>query len=454
MAEVDCCDVDLSKINVHEHGSKAHKKKATMFEWANKRNPLQEQIKDTEQLKWTFERYPLIPFAGTSFWSGHSLLSFMLSMTANSTTHGACIVSQRKFAFGGKLQVTKNADSIFDFEEETVSDELKKKFSKFIKTIRLNTTDIKQLSENIFTSYKATGNAYFTMTRSETLGVKSVSLNFYQPDTCCYIDTKKSQDKLIAISNCWEYDYLEKNPPTIVPLYPNFIKRRSGEEVTMFHLKDTTDWYGRPDSISSYLYQYREFQDVNYLMLECDNGFTGKVFIEVEDGDPELDDVDAPDQLDDIIEQFENSFTNKGDNPLSIMFMTRPTGAQQAYIHQFKPNTNEKFFEISSDISERKILISHSWSARLLGESKAAGLSTNLFTDELESKLPLLEGYQTTIENILNMAIAECTTYMGETELDGMGVKFSTPFEVIMSTTRDLRAGKDMNAEQSVFDEQ
>ena len=72
------------------------------------------------------------------------------------------------------------------------------------------------------------------------------------------------------------------------------------------------------------------------------------------------------------------------------MFMTRPSRASQAYVHEFAPNTNEKFFDTTASINERKILISHSWSARLLRESKAAGLSTNLFTDELESSYHFL----------------------------------------------------------------
>ena len=52
----------------------------------------------------------------------------------------------------------------------------------------------------------------------------------------------------------------------------------------MFHIKIQPEWYGRPDSMASLLYQYRRFQDANYLIMESDNNFTGKVFIEIEMG--------------------------------------------------------------------------------------------------------------------------------------------------------------------------
>lgn len=459
IGEVACCndettDQALADFNPKIHGTRVSHKKTTIFDWTNKRNPLLDQMRDINGIAKTFEKYPLIPFAGSSKGTGHALLKFLMSMYHLSTTHGACIVSQKKFAFGGKMDVTVNADPEFDFEEEEISIAEKKKYSAFIRTIQYNTANLKGLAENIFLSKKITGNAYVSLTRSETLGVKSTSINFYNPDTCLYLATEKGEDKIMVISDCFDFDYLTKHPPTLVPLYPNFVKKATGEEVTMFHLKDTTDWYGRPDSLSSFLYQYREFQDANYLIQECDNGFTGKVFIEIEDGDPETEDPDNPDSVDSVVEEFEKSFTNKGENPLSIMFMTRPQGAGQAFIHQFKPNTNEKFFEISSSISERKILISHSWSARLLGESKAAGLSTNLFTDELESKLPLLEGYQTDIENFLNIILQQACIYMGEETFATMGVKFRTPFNVIASATRDERAGKNMNQKSSTLTEE
>lgn len=420
-----------------------------LFNWTAERNPIAGQIKDTKELTKLFKKYPLVPYAGDNLHSGHRLLYFLMSMMDLSTTHGACVISQKKFAFGGKLGLVKNSDAVFDFEEEVDNVDLKKQYAAFVKGIRMNASDIKTFSENLFVSYKATGNGYFSLVLSESMGVKTASLNYHGADTVLYIAPDKPSDDLwLAVSN--DFHKLDQKPPTLYPVYPRFHQRGTGELVTMFHVKDTTEWYGRPDSLSSFMYQYREFQDANFLIQECDNGFTGKVFIEIEDGDDEIDDADS-DSLEDIVGKFENNFTNKGEEPLSIMFMTRPAGASQAYVHEFKPNTNEKFFEVASTISERKILVSHSWSARLLGESKAAGLSTNLFTDELESKLPLLEGYQTLIESYINPALQEIATFLGRTEFEGMSIKFRTPFNVIMAATEDetgtrqARAGVDMN---------
>lgn len=422
-----------------------NKRNGRLFNWTAERNPIEGQITDKGQLKEMFSKYPLIPYAGTSYNSGHRLLYFLLSMVDLSTTHGACIVSQKKFAFGGKLGLCKNSDSVFSFEEDIESIEEKKAFAKFIKRIKMNSFDIKTFSENLFISYKATGNAYFSLTMRESLGEKSVTLTYHRPETALYMyPDKVGGDYYIAVSN--DFTKLDDTPPSLYPVYPNMHTRKNGDIVTMFHVKDTTDIYGRPDSMSSFLYQYREFQDANYLILDCDNGFTGKVLIEIEDGDSELDEVDDPDSLENVIDKFERNYTNKGDDPLSIMFLTRPAGASQAFVHEFSPNTNEKFFNISSEINERKILISHSWSARLLGESKAAGLSTNLFTDELESKLPLLEGYQTLIESYVNAALDKIIDFYGAEEFRDYSIKFRTPFNVIKDATQDESKGREERA--------
>ena len=450
------CNDDLT-YNPKKERRYSHKRGAQLFNWTNDRNPIAPQIKDTDEIQTIFKKYHLIHFAGTDQYSGHQLLSFLINMMTLSTTHGSCIISQKKFAFGGKLAIVKNSDAVFDFEEEIDSIEQKKQFAEFVKGIKFNASDVRTFAENLFVSYKGTGNAYFSVVMSDTMGVKSVAFNYHNPSTVLYMVPEKDTDKnWVAVSN--NFLTLDTKPPTLYPVYPDFHTRNSGEIVTMFHIKDNTDWYGRPDSMASLLYQYREFQDANYLIMESDNNFTGKVFIEIEDGDNEVDEPDGNDPLEDVITKFENNFTQKGDDPLSIMFMTRPAGAAQAYVHEFSPNTNEKFFDSTAQINERKILISHSWSARLLGESKAAGLSTNLFTDELESKLPLLEGYQNLIESFINTAIQEVTAFMNRPEFTEFNIKFRTPFNIIRDaanedkgSNRQARAGKNMNKDNSII---
>lgn len=457
MSTAQCCSEDIN-YNPKVERSFSYKRGAQLFNWTNDRNPIIPQIKDTSDIQSIFSRYPLIPYTGTTQQSGQQLLSFLINMMTLSTTHGSCIISQKKFAFGGKLAIVQNADNVFDFEEEVEDKAIKKEFAEFVKGIKLNASDIRTFSENLFVSYKGTGNAYFSVVMSETMGQKAVSFNYHNPTTVLYMIPEKGADtNWVAVSN--DFTSLDKTPPTLYPVYPATHTRKTGEVVTMFHIKDSTEWYGRPDSMASLLYQYREFQDANYLIMESDNNFTGKVFIEIEDGDNEVDEPDANDPLADVITKFEKNFTQKGDDPLSIMFMTRPSGASQAYVHEFAPNTNEKFFDTTASINERKILISHSWSARLLGESKAAGLSTNLFTDELESKLPLLEGYQTLIESFINTALSEVCIFMGKEHYVKYNIKFRTPFNVIRDATqsdgsaREARAGKNMNKKYSTLDD-
>ena len=52
------------------------------------------------------------------------------------------------------------------------------------------------------------------------------------------------------------------------------------------------------------------------------------------------------------------------------------------------------------------------------------------YKDELESKLPLLEGYQNLIESFINTAIQEVTAFMNRPEFTEFNIKFRTPFNI------------------------
>ena len=58
-------------------------------------------------------------------------------MMTLSTTHGSCIINQKKFAFRGKLAIVQNADNVFDFEEEVEDKAIKKSLLNLLKALNL-----------------------------------------------------------------------------------------------------------------------------------------------------------------------------------------------------------------------------------------------------------------------------------------------------------------------------
>jgi len=454
MATDNCCD-DQATTPVPTPRDKgfyrkgSDRKKAFFYDWLNTRNPLEAEIKDGDELQKLFEEFPLIPYAGTDKFTGHSLLMFFMNIVNLSPTHGSCIERMTFLSFGGKVEVSREADDIFDFGDEvevstSVSRQEAIEVQEVLKSIKINSNNFKEFAKDIFKNYKSTGNGYLLLTLSESMGSKAASITRYDPDEVMYIKNENVEGiKYVAISNYFTREYLKKFPPKVVPVYPHFATDSStGTQSTLIHIKNGGKWYGRPDSIQAFMYFYREWQDAIYLIKSADNGFVGQVLIEVEGDDPEheggIDDTkDGDAGFEGTADRLEKNFTNKGDDPMSILFMERPYGAKAAFVKQFQPNTNENFYKVSGEISELKIIQAHKLTQRLMGEAVANGLSDSTFMDEFELLLPTIDEYQSTIEFGINTALQEIFQFYDKPGLEGIYLRFQSPYKVVKENTED-----------------
>jgi hypothetical protein len=150
----------------------------------------------------------------------------------------------------------------------------------------------------------------------------------------------------------------------------------------------------------------------------------------VEGDDPETSEIDTDTgDFDSTAERLEANFTNKGDDPSTILFMERPAGASPALIKQFYPNTNEKFFEKAGNIAKLKIIQSHQWSERLLGENVSGAFTNAAYLEEFSIKMPLIRAYQNSVSGAINIALKELALWIGADET--IGIKFISPLKTI-----------------------
>lgn len=409
-----------------------------MFDVVSRKNPIAEQIADTDDLKKLFADFKFIPFAGEDAHTGHNLLRFLLSMRTLSDTHGSCIETIKTYCFGSKIEFVKETDNVFDTGDDAgeVDKSTRKQYAEFLRNVKINIGTHKDLAETIFDSYKTTGNAYYTLTLSQTLGVKSASINYYSADRCMYYFTEKNEPKVIAISPKFTTKYLRENPPKLVPVYPNFMTDELGNQVTIFHLKDGSfEWYGRPDSMHAFQSQYVEFQNANYIINTADNGFTGKVLIESEADDPQHSSGLAEDEqgdFDSVFDRWKENFSQKGDDPASLIILERPYGSKPTFVHEFSPNTNENYFEKIGGIAKKKIIAAHQWTERLMGEAAPSGLGNNAAMDDFKQRLPIIEGYQTMVATEINMVNKLIEDFYEERRFEGIGIKFISPYSKML----------------------
>lgn len=426
-------------FNPKAHRAKKRMKKMS-FDFADINNPISLEVKDPEDILKTFRRWPLIPFAGTHQQSTHGLLHFLNSAKFLSPTLGACHESIKSYAFGGKIDIQYLEDEDFDLDDDVkeVPLESKKAFRNFLKeNLKIgDNLSYSQLAENMYGSYKDNGNYFIELVHTDTLGVKESKVYYHPTEHCCYWATLKDQPKMVAVSSLWNEQYLRDHPPSLIPLFPNYKQSKDGSLRTIIHVKNGNfQWYGRPDWIGSYVNVFREYQDSAYLVKMAANQFTGQVFIELEDDDIENDDPwdneDAVESgFDSITDRIEENFTAKGDDPQTVLATTRPYGSKPAFIYQFKPVTNEKFFQTTSDLARQKIIENNQWSERLLGNSVAQGFSHDAFISELKTKeVSVLRRYRNKIAFGLNLVINEVLKFHDNTEFESLGLYFKSTIE-------------------------
>jgi len=447
---VECCGDEAT------HNPKLtlarEKARQAAFRFAEPRNPVPAQIEDAGEYKDFFSAYKdvFVPYAGTDEATSHSLQQFLISLVDLSPTHGAVIRSMKTHAFGGKIRITRRFDTVFELERnDEVSEAEKLGFYQFLQQVSLHDAggseiDFRQLAQCIFHDLKSNGNAYLELIRFQVSGQKFFAVHVQRPEHCLYLATEKGEQRYIAISPIWNRNYIHRNPPDVIPLYPAW-GGGDGVERTIIHIKEGNNtWYGRPDSIGSMLSQFYEFQNLDYINKQTAANFIGQAFIEVEMGDPEstgISDEDAQDEgYLDFADQFADNYSARGQKPQTVIVSARPYGTKPAFVFQFTPNTNENWYQVTGQKAMAEIIRAHGWSKRFLGEDAATGLSTNVYLDELEiQSLTNIKEAQEKVANPLNnVVIWEAMKYLEQpAEMENYSIEFSTPFDELLRTRKE-----------------
>jgi len=313
-------------------------------------SPIPAQIKDAGEYARFFNLYKdvFIPYAGTENYTSQGLLNFLLSLSQLSPTKCSVIRSQYQFALSGKIQIVRAMDTDFDVEQdpEDVSEQEKRDFVGFVRQVEIIGIDGHPISFREYARIRheyitACGNFYVLVSRFESLGVRKIQFRIIEPNECLYVVTPEGEPRIIGVSKYWTHDYITRNPVSLYPAYPEFIEE-DGVERSIIHEKTNGTWYGRPEDMGSMLYQFLEYQNVDYLNTETKSRFTGQVFIEVEEAENAslIDDEESQSNgFDSFADEIQENFSNKSDEPLTVMITSRPYKAGPAQVVQFRPGS-------------------------------------------------------------------------------------------------------------------
>lgn len=402
-------------------------------------NPIPDEVRDPDTLTKMFQKWNFVPYAGTSKRSGQMLLVWYLMLAKLSPTNSACIGKKVKYALGGKATFERAEDAEWDTgeasdpmtpAEKTTQRDAVNQFVTF-------ENGVSDFHRRIGWAYEATGNAWVEMTYAETMGEGRVNLKAHPVTHCLYVNTKPGEMKIIAVSPVWEDAYLDKKPPRFVPKYPAFMTMEDGSLKTMFHLKNgENEWYGRPASQGADLYKYREVQDALYLVKQAGANFTGQLIIEVEDDDPQtaaaVEDEKAQDVgFSSFAERFEQNYTNKSDDPQSVLITARPYGSRPMFVFQVAPNTNQEWYKVTGEIAENKIMQAHNCTPRFMGKEVAGGFSQDVFiSDYIINMEPVIDELRNRITNFTNGQLSVAwLDLLNKPELNAASITFMPPIK-------------------------
>lgn len=447
----DCC----GPASTEPYNPKSQTARRSRDYWfAEPPSPIPAQVEDAGEIREFFAGYNgvVVPYAGTEAYSSHALQAFLISLGDLSPTKAAVINSQKMHAFGGPLEITRTRDPYFELdEEEDVGQAEKRRFYDFVQQVQLFGVDEKKtnfwhLAQMQFADWKKSGDYYFEMVRSRTMGRNYFRVHVHRPTHCLYMATKAGEQRWVLISPIWRADYIARNKPRMLPVYPTWVDEGDGVQRTLVHVKAGDGvWYGRPEDLASMLDQFLEFQNSDYKNKQTASAFIGQAFIEVEDTNPEYGISDAgagQDGFDALSDQFERNYTNRSKRPQRVILSSRPYGSSPAYVFQFSPNTDTNWFQTTEEIAERNIIKANGWSKRLMDIDAANGFSTNIYLDVLEiHSATTIPHYQRVIEGpVNNIILKEAAEWLGMPDLTQYSLEFNSPFHRMLKERKDGHA--------------
>ena len=455
MSEVqNCCEGDSPKTR--PKGTRRRRSTVQLFHLTN---PIPGEIADSGELKKVFSKFGLVPYAGSTLDSGHSLLVWYLALARLSNTHGTCINKLNLYAFGGNLRAEYSAIQEFDTGEERkpVPTPLAQQYRDVIFSTINFEGGAQYFHKTLGWCLKVSGNAWVEMRVATVNGQTSVTLRCQKLMRVLYNNTDPGEMRTVSISPVWTEEYLTRKPPRVVPVsepgQPPVMKRQpDGVLSTMYHLKaGQYDWYGRPDSDYADLPKMQEAQHAMYLIKQADANFIPGLIIEVEDEEqqknPVFDNDSAQEKgFDDWADRFEMNYTMKSDDPQSAMIVARPYGSRPMAVFQIKPNTNENWFAVTGKDAAERIMRGHNCTLRFLGFEASNGFSADTFVaDYVFNMEPVINAHRRDVTHFVNKIIGTIWYLLGLQQWDELSLTFSSPIAAAVDDYKKQRTNNEQN---------
>ena len=401
------------------------------------RNPLADELKDIERVKQTYSLLPIVPF----FDNGDATLRVFRMLKDLSPTQGSCITDIGRYVLGGEISIeTKKKAGFASFNQGQVKESDKETFADFVESLnptmaKRGGSHILNVAKGVYQNKKTYGNSFVRLNMVQVGKSRFCYIENIDAENVRYWATMPNEPKSVVISALWDYDYILRNTPEMVGVYPNISDNGNGVLSTIFHdFEKVTnrDWYGQPDSVSSIFQQFAEMQQGQYFTEGYASDFAGRVFFEyVGTGDEDSADFD---------EAVQNTFTNKaGKNKKRVVMRMRLPEDTATTVHEFGANTEHEFHLGVSELTEKEIIKTHGWNKILMGIPQAGKLggSAEFMQIYQQKNETLINPLRVAVMQSINLALEVAEEFItGKTDLtDTMSLGLADLFTTQTATT-------------------
>ena len=380
------------------------------------------------------------------------LLATLLEL---SITHRACVVSKTNYSVGDGFTIDQDTSLFSSIVRKArkllnLDTEVESLIKGFVGQANQQQS-LGEIAEEAFMSWYGFGNVFMELERGQAGDKKYFYCYIHDPITCLLTTVKdpRKEKQYVIISPSFDEDYLRKNPPAKIPLYPFWERDSRGSERTIIHCKNKLPRrpnYGLPDGIASLIEQELEHEIPMHNKDGFDNGFFASALLTIL----------APNGMSKaaakkLVNSITNAYTGKGNRKKMFVQVVKADNVK----HELT-TLNDKFdgdFLSLDQRVEKKIIRANNWFEILIGNPTAGKLGQVqeiINTFQLAYNTVILPNQNKILNKLINPALQEYFNWIGK-DLKGFSLKISNSMPVSFAGSININEVTTINERREIL---
>lgn len=333
----------------------------------------EEKKQDGKQLSW--EQYKTVDY----FTKRNRFALDLLLLSELAPTHRGCIYTKADYEFGEGFGIIKGKNqSIIKTktaaEKQNIPDEVIVAAEEALSSVNLNNESYLEVCRQVRINLNTSGNGYIELVWGGEGANKYFKVYNHDFHKVLFVQPEGTKNITHAyISDSWANDYLSRNEPVKLPVYP-LVETIDGSSRTLLHIKEYSigrDYYGLPLFVAGKMAAQLEYESDRHNLERFFADFMPKIFAA----------FFAPggmtqQEKDKFYDEFMDTYTKRGrDGNVQAMVQVFESEKMQPFFHEFNVQNSDGDFSELKNGAGQSVYTAHRWHPVLAGVPIASGLN-------------------------------------------------------------------------------